>query len=113
VNKAILPQNGENNLRKPSGTGNSAIKRGREDSDRVGEFKPVKSESKKGGIGSRSQPNVSSSIQMDLDYHGMLNEHIRSAYPNISNISPEMLKGLEIPRQLLEHQIHSRPKGKD
>jgi hypothetical protein len=39
---------------------------------------------------------------MDQDYHGMLSEHVRSAYPNISNVSADMLRGLDIPRQLLK-----------
>ena len=42
----------------------------------------------------------------------MLNEHIKSAYPNISNISADMLKGLEIPKQLLEIAQGGKSKGK-
>jgi uncharacterized protein YbbK (DUF523 family) len=49
---------------------------------------------------------------MDQDYHGMLSDHIRTAYPNISNLSPEMLRGLEIPRQLLQG-LNGKSKTKD
>lgn len=39
----------------------------------------------------------------------MLNEHVRNAYPNISNVSADMLKGLDIPRHLLQ----AKNKGKE
>lgn len=74
------------------------------DNDRLGaQQKTAKTEVKKTNQNSRSQPNINPNIQADLDYHTMINEHIRNAYPNINSFSPDMLKTLDIPKQLFEH----------
>lgn len=91
---------------------NTVPKRGKEGNDRSGiEPKNAKNDSKKTGTSSKLS-NLN--IQTDLEYHHMLNQHIRLAYPNISNITTDMLKGLDIPRQLLEQQnLIAKSKEKD
>lgn len=44
----------------------------------------------------------------------MLGDHIRNAYPNISSISPEMLKTLDLPKPPTEgHNGHSKSRLKE
>lgn len=44
----------------------------------------------------------------------MLSDHIRSAYPNISTISPDMLKTLDLPKPSTQpHNGHSKPRAKE
>jgi hypothetical protein len=49
-----------------------------------------------------------SSLQQGQYLHNALDSHIRSAYPSLSSVSPEMLKGMDIPKQLLGPQQKSR-----
>ncbi len=104
----------DHNSFRPSGMQSGGSKKTRENLNCSVEMKGGKQEVKKNGSGLRSQPHISPSIQEDLDYHNMINEHIRSACPNFSNLSPDMLKGLDIPKQLLErNNPTSKPKHKE
>lgn len=65
------------------------------------------------GGNSRSQSSLSLGIQGELDYHSMIHEHIRNAYPDMQGLSHEMLKGSEIPHKLLEqNNQHNKIKQK-
>lgn len=96
----------DNAAQKAQGTTQGATKRPKE-----GDQRGVRNEARKGST-SAGKATVSSSLQMDQDYHGMLSEHVRSAYPNISNVSADMLRGLDIPRQLLQGQ-NGKSRGKE
>jgi hypothetical protein len=58
---------------------------------------PSKSVMKKQGNPYRGNISLNQNIQPDIEYHNLLNSHIRNNFPNfpnINNISSEMLKGL-------------------
>lgn len=76
-------------------------------------MKAAKTDAKKNSTNTRSQPNINANIQADLDYHTIINEHIRSVYPNISNLSPDLLKSIDIPKHLLDSHASSKGKQKD
>lgn len=52
-------------------------------------------------------------METDLSYHHALNEHVKSAYPNINALSADMLRELSIPTEMLQKQLGSRPKCKE
>jgi hypothetical protein len=92
---------------KPTGTAQGTAKRPREGVD----AKSGKGDARKPAGGGGGKTTVSSSLQLDQDYHGMLSDHIRTAYPNITHLTPEMLRSLEVPKQLL--QQNGKSKGRE
>lgn len=52
-------------------------------------------------------------METDLNYHNALNEHLKNTYPNINAISPDMLRELSIPTDVLQRQQASKPKLKE
>jgi hypothetical protein len=101
--RQLHPHPAEGNGQKPPPISTATSKRGRDGDRTLSEGKNGKSESKRPAGGSKGQISISG-LQPEMHYHALLNEHIRSAYPNISNISPDMLKTLDLPKQLLDAQ---------
>ena len=93
----------EGNAQKPPPISTATSKRGSDGDRSLPEGKNGKGESRRPSGGSKGQSSISG-LQPDMHYHALLNEHIRSAYPNISNISPDMLKTLDLPKQLIDAQ---------
>ena len=52
-------------------------------------------------------------LETDLNYHNALNEHVKYAYPNINALSPDMLRELSIPTEILGKQQVPRARGKE
>lgn len=52
-------------------------------------------------------------LETDLNYHNALNEHVKNAYPNINALSPDMLRELSIPTEILGRQQVPRARGKE
>jgi len=53
------------------------------------------------------------SIQTDLNYHSLLTQHIKTAFPNIGELTPDMLKNFSIPQKLLQQQSKIQKNNKD
>lgn len=56
---------------------------------------------------------LAASLETDLTYHHALNEHVKNAYPNINSLSPDMLRDLSIPTEILSKPPVARPKAKE
>jgi hypothetical protein len=78
--------------------------------DQKGPVKETKNRLSKNG---KTANNLASSLETDLNYHNALNEHVKNTYPNINALSPDMLKELSIPTDMLQKQNMSRSKVKD
>jgi hypothetical protein len=52
------------------------------------------------------------SLDNDLSYHHAINEHLKNTYPNFSTMSPDMLRELAIPADLLQKQTGYKQKPK-
>lgn len=61
----------------------------------------------------KSNQQLAASLETDLSYHNALNEHVKNAYPNINALSPDMLRELSIPTEILNKQQAPRLKVKE
>lgn len=61
----------------------------------------------------KSNQHLAATLETDLSYHNALNEHVKNAYPNINALSPDMLRELSIPTEILNKQQAPRPKAKE
>jgi len=52
-------------------------------------------------------------LDTDLNYHNAINEHLKNSYPNIKALSPDMLKELSIPTEMLNKNPISKQKPKE
>ena len=57
--------------------------------------------------------SLAGSLENDLNYHNALNEHVRSAYPNINSLSTDMLRDLSIPTEILGRPAVPRAKREE
>lgn len=79
-----------------------------------GEGKAISREGKiRGSKAPRSNQQIAATLETDLSYHNALNEHVKNAYPNINALSPDMLRELSIPTEILNRQQTSKQKPKE
>ena len=48
--------------------------------------------------------NITNSLEDDRKFQNSITEHLKNVYPNINSVSPDMLKGLSIPTEILTKQ---------
>lgn len=113
------PHDNENNpsTRKPGGRGPKEGPDGGKpartnlgDNSNV-ESRPSTKEPKSRGLKpTKGYQLITAALETDLSYHNAINEHVKNTYPNINSISPDMLRELSIPTEILSKPPVPRPK---